>query len=412
MSSALRRCLPFSLVGLASLWLVSTISTTGDWSGDSWPAVDALAHGRVSDYLSAKAVMGPFSTMVQAPFVAISGGDALHAYGWAALPCLVAAGLLGLYLAALARRRGASVLAQVLIAGLCLVNPLTLEALRYGHPEEVLTAALAVGAVATASEGHRGRTAVLLGLAIASKQWAAIAILPVLMALPDRRLRTGLGAAAIAAALALPGVLADSGSFSEVNRNAASAGRIVTPLNVWYPLADVTTEEHRRVVESGGRRVGAATFVARLHESPPLVGSLSHPLIVALALLVPLLLALRRGGFGLPGGDAMALLALLALLRCALDPLDNVYYHEPLLLALLGWDALAPRGLPIRGLAGLALALLFRTWSHDLADVTLYSEVYVAVVVIAGLAISLALFRSGRRFTGYPVAPARISPQT
>lgn len=175
MMGASKRCLLLGLVsaGLvaaASAWLASTIAMTGDWPGDTWPAVHALAQGHVSDYLSAKAMMGPFATLVQTPFVALSGASGLEAYRWAAFPCLLAAGLLGLYLAAIARRRGAPRLAQLLVAALCLVNPLTIEALQLGHPEELLTAALAVGAVATAWEGHARRTAVLLGLAIASKQ--------------------------------------------------------------------------------------------------------------------------------------------------------------------------------------------------------------------------------------------------
>ncbi len=394
MSSALRRCLPVGLVVALSAWLASSVSTLGDWSGDSWPAVDALAHGRVADYLSAKAMMGPFSTLVQAPFVVLGGGDAPHAYRWAAFPCLLAAGLLGLYLASVARRRGASRLSQVLLAGLCLVNPITIEALQYGHPEEILTAALAVGAVACASEGHRGRTAVLLGLAVASKQWAVIAILPALMALPDRRVRTALTAVAIAVALTAPGLVAAPGSFSEVNHNAASTGRIASSWSVWYPVASVKTEEHR---------VGTETLIAHVHEAPPLVGSLSHPLIVLLAFALPLALALRRGRFALSGADAMGLFALLALLRCGLDPLDNLYYHEPLLLALIGWDALSPGRLPLRALAGTAIAFFFRDWSLHLTDVIAFNDLYVFVIVTAAAAISLALFRSR------PHAPAALA---
>jgi hypothetical protein len=371
-------------MGLACMWFISMISGTGDWPVDSWPAVNALAHGRLSDYLSAKAMMGPFATLVQAPFVAFSGGGVSDAYQWAVVPCLLAACSLGLYLAGMARRRGASAATRFLIAALCVVNPLTLEALRSGHPEEVLTAALAVAAVASASDGHKARTAVLLGLAVASKQWAVIAILPALMALPGRRLRIALAAAAIAAVLTLPSLLAASDSFSEVNRNAASTGRIVTPWSVWYPAASIKTEVHQ---------IETTRLIAHVHEAPPMVGSLMHPLIVLLALMLPLGLAMRRGRFGLSGPDAMGLLALLALLRCSLDPLDNLYYHEPLLLALIGWDALAPRGLPVRGLAGVAVALLFRHWSLHLGDVAAFNDAYIAVVLVAGLAISLALLR-------------------
>lgn len=412
MTSAVRRCLPFVLVVAASLWLASTTSTTGDWSVDSWPAVGALAHGHLSDYLSAKAMMGPFSTLLEAPFAALSGGSGLHAYRWAAFPCLLAVGFLGLYLARVAGRRGASSLTRFLIAALCLVNPLTLEALQYGHPEELLTAALAVAAIACASEGHGRRTAVLLGLALASKQWAVVAILPALMALPGRRVRTGLAAGALAALLMLPGVIAAPGSFTEVSGNVASAGRVAAPLSVWYPLVGVTAETQRSVVAGEDGSTHREAMVSDVHRTPHAIGALSHPLIVLLALLLPLLLALRRGRFGLSGGDAMALLALLLLLRCALDPLDNVYYHAPLLLALLGWDALDPGRLPLRGLAGAALALFFRQWSLHLADVAAYNAVYLMATLAAGLAIGLVLFRWPVAVLTITSRPGRIHPRT
>jgi hypothetical protein len=309
-----------------------------------------------------------------------------------------------LYLASIARRRGASLPAQALLAALCLVNPLTVEALQAGHPEEVLTAALAVAAVASASEGRRGRTAVLLGLAVASKQWAVIAILPTLMALPGARLRVALSAGAIAVALMVPGLIASPKTFLDVSGNAAATGRVVTPWSVWYPVATVRTEVHR---------VGETELVAHVHEAPPLVGPLSHPLIVLLAVGLPLGLAWRRGGFGLSGADAMALLALLALLRSALDPVDNLYYHEPLLLALLGWDALdASRRMPLRGLVGVAIAFAFWHWSKNLGDVAAFNAVYVGTVAIACLLIAAALFGSRRGFTRYSLSRTRDCPQT
>jgi hypothetical protein len=291
--------------------------------------------------------------------------------------------------ASLPRGCSGSALSQTLIAGICLVNPLTFEALRNGHPEEILTTALAVAAVAVASEGKGRRAAILLGLAIASKQWAVIAILPVLMALPARRVRMGLVAVAIFLVLTLPGFLASPSSFREVHDKAASTGRVVTPWSIWYPAADVKTEEYR---------VDSTTLTAQVHEAPPLIGSLAHPLIVLLALGLPLALTLRRRGFGLSGPDAMALLALLALLRCALDPVDNLYYHLPLLLALFGWDALAPRGLPVRGLGGAALALFFWAWSRNLTDLQAFNAAYVMVMVTACALIATSLFRLGSGF--------------
>jgi hypothetical protein len=224
-----------------------------------------------------------------------------------------------------------------------------------------------------------------------------IAILPVLMALPSSRIRPALVAGAIVAVLTVPGLIAAPDSFTAVHGAAAATGRVVTPWSVWYPAAEVTTEHHR---------IGSTSFTAEVHEAPPLVGSMSHPLIVFLALALPAALALRRGGLRLSGPDAMAVLALLALLRCALDPVDNFYYHVPLLLALLGWDGLDAERLPLRGLAGTAIALLFWHWSHNLSDVPLFNFAYVAVAVAAGAIIALALAaRPVRSRHGHPGAP-------
>lgn len=383
MPALAKRGVPFALIGLLSAWIASTISGMGDWDSDSYPAVHALASGHLGAYLEATPMMGPFATLVQAPFVALSGATGLDAYRWASFPCLLAAGLLGLYLTSLAGGRGASRLTQVVLATVCLLNPLTFEALENGHPEEVLTAALAVGSIASAAEGRRTRAAVLLGLAVASKQWAVIAVLPVLMALPGGRLRAGAVAAGVAAALMLPGIVAAPDSFLGVHEKAADTGRVVTPWSVWYPAASSVTETY----EVDGRRL-----VADLEEAPPLTGSLSHPLIVLLAFALPAALALRRGGLGISGSEAMALFALLALLRCALDPVDNLYYHEPLLLALVGWDAFSTRWAPLRSLVGVAVALAFWQAWHDISDPAAFNVFYLAFAVPLGAALLSSVF--------------------
>ncbi len=384
MAAIARRAGALGVVAIGSLWLTTTMSGTSDWTVDSWPAVNALRHGEIHAYLSAKAMMGPFATLVQAPFAAFAGSGQLVTYRWAAFPCVLAAGLLGLYLARIAGRRGASPVFQVLLAGICLVNPLTVAALQSGHPEEILTASLAIGAIASAAEGHGWRTAVLLGLAVASKQWAVIAILPALFALPGNRIRVGLVAGAIAFALFLPSVAVAPATFTDVSHNAANTGSRITPWSVWYPFAELESKE---------LQLGSSTVTAQVHEAPPVLGKLSHPLIVLLAFAVPIGVMLLRRGRTLSGADAMALFTLLALLRCALDPVDNVYYHLPLLLGLAGWDALSPRGLPLRSLVGGALALFFWDWSHHLNDVAAYNAAYIAVIVPAGVLVAIALLR-------------------
>ena len=70
----------------------------------------------------------------------------------------------------------------------------------------------------------RGRTlpaALLLGLALATKQWAVIAVLPVLAAAPTKRVRLFAVAAGLALVLTVPLVLGNAESFSGTAKQAA-----------------------------------------------------------------------------------------------------------------------------------------------------------------------------------------------
>lgn len=380
---AFRKATPFLLCGILCAWISTLATEPADWNIDAAPAVHALASGHLADYFRAKAMMGPFSTLLQAPLVALSGASGAAAYKWAVFPCLLAAALLGMYLARIAERRGARRPAQLLLALICVVNPLTFEALSNGHPEEILTAALAVAAVAAAGESRIAWSGVLLGLAVASKQWAVIAVLPALMVLPSGRVRMALTSLAVAGALFLPGFVAAPASFFEVQGQAAGTGRVVTPWSAWYPFASSATETYS---------VGGETLVAQVESSPSLADPLSHPLIVLLALAVPIVAASRLG-LPLAPAEGLALFALLAVLRCVLDPVDNLYYHEPLLLALIGWDAFSTRGLPLRSLTGCAVALLFWHGWHNLSDPGAFNYVYLAAAGVIGCAVASSLFK-------------------
>ena len=356
----------------------------GDWQVDAAPAVEALAAGHFGQYLKADALMGPFATVVQAPLVALSGAAGPDAYRWAAFPCLLAAGLVGLYLAGVAGRRGAGNFTRALLALFCLVNPLAFEALKNGHPEEILTAALVVAAVASATERHTWRTAILLGLAVGSKQWAVIAVLPALLALSSRRLQTVFASAAVAFVLFLPGIVASPGSFLGVQQEAASTGHVVTPWSAWYPFASTRTD----VYSVDGERL-----VARVEVAPPIADRFSHPLIIVMALAIPLGLWLRRRRLPLPASDAMALLSLIALLRCVLDPVDNLYYHLPPLLAIVGWDAVACRGLPLRSLIAIGASLLFWQSWHNFGDPATFNTFYLSAAGAVGALLVSSLFK-------------------
>jgi hypothetical protein len=225
------------------------------------------------------------------------------------------------------------------------------------------------------------------------------------MALPERRIRTTLGAAVVALVLTAPGLIADPHGFLAAQRNASAAPRFVDAWSVWYPLAGSTPGT---AVPGADGRIA----VAPSHGGSAAIGALAHPLIVVIALILPPAMAIRRRRLGCSGSEAMALLALLALLRCVLDPVDNLYYQLPLLLALLGWDALHSRGLPLRGLAAVAVAMFLRRWSPYL-DPPVLNAAYLAVVLPAGAAIALALARSrsgpARARPRVAIAPARAA---
>jgi hypothetical protein len=387
--------MPLLLVGI-SVWMALSNTSTGDYYLDAATAIRPLLHGDLSGYFAAHPLVGPFALLLQVPFAAI-GSSHLAEFQWATIPCLLAAAGLGLYLGELARRRGAGRATQILLPLLCLLNPVTFEAIRLGHPEEILTAALAVGAVAVASQGHGFRAGILLGLAIASKQWAVMALFPTLMALPSRQLRTAILAILIPAALMLPGMIAAPDSFFLAQTSAASGGRIGSIWSAWY----AATPEVALHLNGTG-------LTAHVHRLPAWLAPLTHPLVALLTFGIPLAIWLRSGRFRLSGAEAMALLALLALLRCVLDPHDNLYYHVPLLLALLGWDAFAAERLPLRGLAGSAIALLLWNWSEHLGDLAAFNAAYLAIAAIAAIAIAATLpwRRADRRGRTAPtVAP-------
>ena len=290
-------------------------------------------------------LMGPLSALVRAPFVwLVFHADVRTVFIAGSLPCIAAVGALVLWLRRLMAGRGRPALAAGAIAAVCLVNLPTLRALHWGHPEELLAGALVVGAALAALRGRALAAALLLGLALATKQWALLALPPVLLAAPAQRARIAVVALCVAAVVYAPFAISSPTRFGEVLRGAGNPQAMaqsdglaarsgggethITAANVWWPFA------HKRDEVRAGERVHSAVV-------PHWVVSLSHGLIVLLA--VPLAWLYRRRG-PRPREDALALLALLLLLRCALDPNDFDYYHVPLLLALGAWEGMSAPG--------------------------------------------------------------------
>lgn len=392
MNRTLARVAPAALVIAASVALALTPDGVRDYRFDAGPPVRLLAEGNLSGFFHFQPLMGSFSVVLRAPIAAVAGADAseLAVYRAGAVPCLLAAGLLGLFLAGVVRARGGGRGAQALTVALCLASPPVLSALEWGHPEEPLGAALAAGAVIAALRGRGAWAVVLLGLAIANKQWALVAIGPVLLAWPGSRARLAAGAGAVAAAFALPLAIARPDRFLDVLDQATVAKGVVSAVSAWFPLATPET------IVTG--TTPGALAVTR-YVLPEWVGAVSRPAIVLIPLALCALLAVRRRERAADG--ALALLAFALLVRCVLDPVDNEYYHAPLIVALCAWEVHARRGAPVVTL--LATAALWAVFHRvaPLHEPALTNAAYLAWAVPLGAYLLRAAW-----------APERVAART
>jgi Glycosyltransferase family 87 len=322
-----------------------------DYETEAKPAFDALIAGHVLEFLRLAPAYGG-SLVERAPFALLPGlwgGGALAVYRMVALPCLLAAAVLGMWLCAEMRTAGRSpigrsTLSRAVAMGVCVANPLTLRALELGHPEELLGACLCVAAVLLAARDRPLWAGALLGLAIANKEWALLAAGPVVLALPARsgRWRPGASclasAGAVAAAVLAPLALVSSGGFAAGTRAlAAPASAIFQPWQIWWFFGHHGPLVHGLYgVPKPGYRIGPGWALA-----------VSHPLVLGAGILLTATLWLghRRTAPGaglLTERTALLTLALLLLLRCVLDTWDAVYYPLPFIFALLAWEVRGP----------------------------------------------------------------------
>jgi hypothetical protein len=374
-----------------------------DYFGDASGAIDALVRRDLDGFFAAQPMMGSFSLLLRAPFVATVFHSSLDTVYFAGvLPCLLATVVLGLVLARQVAERGQPAAVQGLVAGLAVINPITFRALHWGHPEELLCAALCVGAVLAALRERELLAGVLLGLAIATKQWALIAVLPALLAAPRRQLVLLAIAGAIAIAFYLPGLIANGDQFgvaTEAAAGQATGGASTTPWSLWWPLAGI----------------GDSAFGER-YLAPAWVGMLSHPLIVLLPIPLAALLWRRHDR---RADDALLLLALLFLLRCLLDTWNNDYYHAPFFLSLLAWETVRRPGVPRLSLAvAVLLGLSFwpdqsRIFADSLDNAPLLFAFYAAWAIPLAALLAVALYRPDvlrqyHRRRGAPTRPAAV----
>ncbi len=435
---ALRENTPCALAAAAGTAAMAWLGLYGfawtDYEVEARAPLGALVHGHLTEFLRLAPVYGG-SLVLRAPFALLAdlwGGGELAVYRLVALPCLLAAAALGVWLVREMRRLERPALARTLTLALCVANPLTLAALEVGHAEDLLGGALCVAAVLVAARGRALWAGVLLGAAIANKEWALLALAPVLLALPERRVRCVACAAAVAGAILSPLVLVHAGNFlAETRATSATSSSIFQPWQVWWFLG----HHGARVIGTFGRvkpgyRIG-----------PQWTGAISHPLVLAAMgpLAAPLWWRRRRYGRSRAdtdaeefrrrsfvfdpaararGGidqtprararralfsnthsthpiterDALLLLALLLLVRCTLDTWDTAYYALPFLLALTAWESLGPRGLPVLALTATALAWVDFEWLRIHASPDAQAALFLAWTLPLTVALGVALY--------------------
>jgi hypothetical protein len=309
-------------------------------------------------------------------------------YQWGNLPCLLSVALLAVWAARIARRHGTGRLGQALIVAVCMLNPLVTNTLQLGHPEELLASSLAVASLLALCDRRIALAAICAGLAIATKQWAAVLICPVLLVAERERIRAGLLMLAAAATATLPMVIANFGAFRYALNYISKAGTITTDINWFYPL---TSQGRTRIIDIFGPPRSVTT-----HTVPALLGAVSHPAIVLVGLAIPFIVWWRCGR-QLGPRELLLSVALVFLLRCTLDPESAAYYHLPLLLALVALDARAGRRLPFACMAGFAGIFTVLDRFHDYLGPSAVNAIYTITTVSVAALLVERLYSGGER---------------
>jgi hypothetical protein len=355
-----------------------------DFHTEAWPAYQALLKGHLILFVQrAPAYVG--SLILRAPFAfipSIWGGGWRAVYVATAFPCLVAAPVLLSWL--LYQRRNATPTPSTV--GVMLVgtfNPPLLIAIFGGHPEDALGAVLCVAAVIAAVRNRPGWCTAFLTIAIINKSWALVAFPVAVAVLPTHRLRTAALVTLLVGAVLGPAIeIQHSASGAGLGAVAGTGiGTIFNPASlVWWFGRGSWLASHARFFIVGGAFVLGAIWWMRWG---------------------------RPGPKGPRVEQALLLLALVLLLRAALDPWDNVYYHLPFLLALLAYEAHTRRWpiastvyailvifiAPDQGLGTLGLIIPVHALIHPNGD--LQAAAYAVVMVPTLLWLAGAVFLRG-----------------
>jgi hypothetical protein len=400
-----RRCelAVLAAVATGAAVLAATSGGTGDYmahgpiAGDNaGPAVDALAHGHLGGVVAHQPLMGLTSIVLRAPVVAIAGlfgaGDRGQ-YAVGALVCLLPAVLLVAWVLMRAQPARWRWAATGVVGFAALLSASTLDAVRLGHPEELLAIALATGAVLAASDGRANVAAVLLGLAIGTKQWALLAAPSVVLALPGERRAVALKAGAVGLLLTAALPIMNPNAFRHADEVVGGL-RFADPFSVWWPLGSGPPMAHAtaRLLPLGIQRSVAAAIAMVLALGA--VGWAGRRTI-------------RSGG----SIDPLALLALLGLIRCVADPDPLTYNFADFLVPLAVWEATVPRRLPVLTLATATVVSLARTGG---VAVDAGNGIGVPAVQLAAVApacmLALAIYLAHRAFRSPQAATVPSAP--
>jgi hypothetical protein len=350
------------------------VQTTGDYATDFAPAMNALLGGHVGQFFSRAPQDGAGgSVLLRAPAALVGKvlfGSQLAIFRFGAVACLLAVGGLGLWLAREMRRDGRPPIARIGVILIAVLAPAVLNGIFFGHPEELLGAALCVCAVLLAGGGRPRLAGIVLGLAIINKPWAVLAAGPAFAAAPRGRFALCMIAGAAVGAWLGASYVVSGGPGNMFS--VASLSPVAHPPDVWWPLA----------------RLARSPSGEPFYFAPRVIADHARQLAVMVSIPLSLVLWRRRG----TPDQCLALLALLFLLRCLLDPSNHVYYQLPFVIALMTWEARASRTAPSLSLLAAGLMwLVFHTVS-GVASLDVQFAAYLAIalpfVAILGSAVA------------------------
>jgi hypothetical protein len=345
-----------SVMALALTWIGARGPLApNDYFHEAAPSYDALAHGHLLRFLQLAPLYGG-SLVLRAPFAmapTLWDGGARDIYAASALPCVIALVAFTVWVSAQPRRRGPAWAARIVAILCCAATPYTAVVLHGGHPEELLGAVLCVAAVLAAVNGRVTWAGLLIGFAVANKQWALVALPVVIAVLPSGRRRALLIATATVAVVLGPVVAARQDHLV-----TGSAGTIhsqfLPPQLLWW--------------------LGRDSLIARW----------AHPLIIVVSATAVAIwcrvrpTSVRDGALRAP--DALLMLAFVLLLRAALDPWNNISYEIPFLFALLASEVRAGRPPLLMTLCGIAFLIVMQALFGRISD-DLRAAMYAAIAL-------------------------------